>query len=1086
MPHKLTGYLLAFMLALLVVGCGGGGDERASLQGEADKSVDIVARTGPILAVRVGETANLSDNNSFTSLSEPLSFHWSFVSRPDGSNALLQNTTSANPSFVADTRGTYRAQLVVSAGALTSQRAIQLVVATIPPEPVTGPVNHQGLSSNCVICHDDEISGISPKVGNHVAATNNCEACHTPLGFTIIPFVDHQEVFGNCSGCHNGVLAVGKSEFHVPTSLECDDCHNTTSFFALAADGSFDHTGISSGCAGCHNGTTAIGMTDTVTHQNSTGECELCHNTIDFADAYPDHTGPEVVGPGITCDSCHGVTATGQSNGHPVTSVDCGICHNIETFSLGGFFEHGVIDPVSQPCADCHNGNNSINAIGKTPTPPHPATTGDCGSCHNTQSFQPAFLDHNDPAVLAARCDSCHVADGSGTALGKSANHMPTTPGDDCGICHTPGNFGSGDFDHVGVVNNCVSCHDDVINTGKPPFHLPTVQDCVLCHTTTVFIPTIFDHVGITTNCASCHDGAHDGTGAIGRSLNHVPTAEDCFVCHTTDSFAGAIFNHVGIDPNDCASCHDTGIATPKKANHIAASDDCSVCHDSTFDFTSTTFLATIHLGITQGCEGCHNSLIFPTPTVPSLVKEADHLPTNQDCDVCHTVAGFDTSTFDHVGISGNCVSCHDGNYVGNVIVRGAPDDTIHQNTTADCVVCHNTDNFADAFVDHTGPEVIGRTCESCHNGAPLIGAPNDTIHQNTTEDCGICHVAGGTFAPAVFDHTGIVDNCASCHDGTAATGLSVGHIATGGNDCSVCHNTTAFAGAHFDHQGIQGNCASCHNGTTATGKHTNHVPTNQDCVDCHQTTGFKPATFDHVGIVDNCVSCHDGQLATGKTPTPPHPDTNQDCGVCHNPQGFVPATFDHTGIVDNCASCHDGNPITGLSPNHIPTALDCHFCHTTATFADGSWDHQGINGNCTSCHDGTIATGKGGNHFDTTQECNACHSTQNWAANDYTHLNNGDYPGDHRSNVGCIDCHQNNDENINYPTQTYAGTCAGCHANDYKTGPHKKSENPDIKYTVSELRDCAGACHVYTNANFNVIKKTRNNEHNTNDGDFD
>ena len=68
----------------------------------------------------------------------------------------------------------------------------------------------------------------------------------------------------------------------------------------------------------------------------------------------------------------------------------------------------------------------------------------------------------------------------------------------------------------------------------------------------------------------------------------------------------------------------------------------------------------------------------------------------------------------------------------------------------------------------------------------------------------------------------------------------------------------------------------------------------------------------------------------------------------------------------------------------------------------------------------------------------------------------------------------------------TYPGTCAGCHANDYKTGPHKKSENPDIKYTVSELRDCAGACHVYTNANFNVIKKTRNNEHNTNDGDFD
>jgi len=623
--------------------------------------------------------------------------------------------------------------------------------------------------------------------------------------------------------------------------------------------------------------------------------------------------------------------------------------------------------------------------------------------------------------------------------------------------------------------------------TGKPLYHLPTVQDCVICHTTIDFIPTIFDHVGITTNCVSCHDGTYDATGAIGLSPNHVPITDDCFVCHTTDSFAGAIFNHVSIDPNDCASCHDTGIATPKKVSHIPTADDCSVCHDSTADFTSTTFLATVHQNINRGCEGCHNSQIFPTD--PNLVKAANHLPTNQDCYLCHTTAptGFTSpiTPFLHTGISGNCVSCHDGNYVG-LNAREAPATTIHQNTTADCGVCHNTDNFADAFVDHNGPDVIGRSCESCHNGNPIIGAPNDTIHQNTTEDCDVCHVSGGTFTPAVFDHTGIVDNCASCHDGTAATGSPNDPIHQNATvDCSVCHNTTAFAGAKFDHQGIVNNCASCHDGNTATGKPNFHVPTNGDCVDCHQTTGFKPATFDHVGIVDNCVLCHDGQLATGKTPTPPHPDTNQDCGVCHNPQGFVPATFDHTDIIDNCASCHDGNPITGLSPNHIDTNnLDCSNCHTTATFKGGTFDHQGINGNCASCHDGTIATGKGGNHFDTTQECNACHTTQSWAANDYTHLINGDYPGDHRGNVGCISCHQNNNENISYPFN-YPGTCAGCHANDYKTGPHKKSENPDTKYTVSELRDCAGACHIYTNGNFNVIKKTRNNEHKPSDGDF-
>jgi hypothetical protein len=246
------------------------------------------------------------------------------------------------------------------------------------------------------------------------------------------------------------------------------------------------------------------------------------------------------------------------------------------------------------------------------------------------------------------------------------------------------------------------------------------------------------------------------------------------------------------------------------------------------------------------------------------------------------------------------------------------------------------------------------------------------------------------------------------------------------------------------------------------------------------------PATFDHVDIVDNCVSCHDAGFATPKSSN--HLATNQDCGVCHNTSFFIPATFDHTGIVDNCASCH-GVTATGLSPDHILTTLDCSFCHTTATFVGGMWDHQGINGNCGSCHDGTIATGSApqgpNDHFVTVAECNDCHSTQAWAPINYTHPSNSDYPGDHNSTVGCGSCHDDNDENISYPTQAYAGTCAGCHANDYKTGPHKKYENPQTHYTVSELRDCAGACHVYTNSNETTIQKLRNSKHKASDRDF-
>jgi hypothetical protein len=31
------------------------------------------------------------------------------------------------------------------------------------------------------------------------------------------------------------------------------------------------------------------------------------------------------------------------------------------------------------------------------------------------------------------------------------------------------------------------------------------------------------------------------------------------------------------------------------------------------------------------------------------------------------------------------------------------------------------------------------------------------------------------------------------------------------------------------------------------------------------------------------------------------------------------------------------------------------------------------------------------------------------------------------------------------------------------------------VKYTVSELKNCSGACHVYTDATLKTISKTRN-----------
>ena len=64
---------------------------------------------------------------------------------------------------------------------------------------------------------------------------------------------------------------------------------------------------------------------------------------------------------------------------------------------------------------------------------------------------------------------------------------------------------------------------------------------------------------------------------------------------------------------------------------------------------------------------------------------------------------------------------------------------------------------------------------------------------------------------------------------------------------------------------------------------------------------------------------------------------------------------------------------------------------------------------------------------------------------------------------------------------------CAGCHNRNFRPGPHKRSENPDAFYSASELRDCSGACHIYTDATQSQIKTFRPGpEHRVSDRGFD
>ncbi len=1110
--NSLIAYALLTVVAVSTAGCGGGsGSTTAGAGGTPPPSAATVLQadaggvcetllngetytnTPPSLVCNQGGdpyTAYLDGSSSTAPDGATLSYAWSFASKPTGSNAVLADENTANPTFVPDKAGAYTVQLVVRANGDSSPRAVALVVAlddaTLNPDPATNPGAttyrfHGGLSTTCTVCHTANADpGILAKTSTHIATSNMCQTCHSPVGFNVKGFVDHAEVFGSCSACHDGIIATGKSASHLVTTQECSDCHTTTSFIRLNPDGTFDHAGITGGCSACHNGTVAIGTASDPSpsgHPSISVECIACHTTVTFATPFPNHSDPNVVVPG-TCGQggCHdglsvanGVAIIGKNsapNPHPVTgdiTIACDACHSTTSFNLGGVFDHKLLARHPIACKSCHDG---LSAMGMSPGHIAIAANADCSSCHNTTTFVGGFVDHASSTVTSQSCTACHDnvhEQGTPTSPQLIVDFHAAVASQSCGDCHSAGgSFGLATIDHSGFgtagnitlppqYTSCAQCHEGTIGTAQSQNHVPTTEDCGACHDPqrgNWFGVAGFDHSGLsisgnasTPACASCHDGLT----ATGRSLTHVPlptAGQDCLVCHGTafTSYALSPFDHdAAAITNNCTSCHDGKahdgvIVITKPARHIPTSADCSACH------TDTTNGPGVNGSVTSG------------------FTRADPF--------VNTV---------HPAYTTGCRSCHNGSYDNAIYnAKAHPVDAVH--TTADangweCSACHSTTgNFLETNpVNHQDPAVKAQPCVSCHVAGNTAGAiGKGPTHPSTSNLCQQCHQAGGTFV-AGFDH-------ATLNTGGVNNGLA---------------------------------CTSCHDGRTATGKTVNHVPTARDCISCHAgypptALSFAGGTFSHTGpemTGRQCMQCHNDSIAVGKTNfgTFTHIATNSDCGACHSTTTFANATsFNHTGVTTGCAAsgCHaSGTPSVADvtdDPNplpHIPivssgTEVNCYACHKSAggTFANASMDHSVVTFEaCQSCHDGNHdgsnaahkATAKSPSHFVTSvAACASCHtSTTAWTTIAYKHVSGGGYPGDHSTKkvTSCKQCHNDTIPNANISTfpstalasdkaTPYGTTCAACHANKSDHG-----KPVPVKYIA-----CGNSgCHKVSSSSF-------------------
>jgi len=928
---------------------------------------------------------------------------------------------------------------------------------------------------------------------NHVPiGAAACESCHSATVFTSFvmtnasgtapPSMVHAAVPGvACATCHGASLSWAGTPAtkvlpanHVPIgAAACESCHtptNFTTFVMTNASGtappSMVHTAVSGvACATCHAaGLSFVGTPATRSPPANhipfgTAACESCHSPTTFTSfVMTNATG----------------TAPPAMVHSVVTAIACSTCHE------AGLSWAGTPATVVRP---------QYLVPGQASSGLH-ATTGECSNCHlNTTSF-----------LGATNYPTGHIPNPGGST-GTCAN------------CHTTGDYATYVMNHTGITNNCAACHAAGLTfagvwtttplKAPPGNHVPftnssgTAADCSVCHAPAVFTSFVMANATGTAPPAMVH------TAVSGVA---------CATCHAAGlSFAGTPAtkappgNHVPFGTAACDGCHSgtvtfvmtnaTGTAPPSMVHSLVSSTACSTCHEAGKSWAGTPATVTRPQYLVPGnsgsgahpttgeCSQCH---LNTTSFLGAVSYPANHIPnpggSTATCSNCHTTGDYSVYVMSHAGITNNCAQCHAyglsfaGVWTAKALTAPPSGATGHIPTDAP-----------------TGTLAIA--CESCHsvtNFTTFSGTKMLHAVTNSNMVCTNCHETGMTWKtntgvrlwvrPSGHHGTQQCNSSGGCHStqdklavrrtlGNAAVlAVARGSAALGG--ASVLTGTTAASAAvGFDHRRVGATpCVSCHSAASGTGKPAGHIATSQSCQNCHSTVTWMPVTtVDHTQVIGTCVSCHNGTVATGMGSS--HIPSSTACASCHTTNAWTPARFDHSGVVAHtCRSCHDSIHATGLPANHVVTGAQCDTCHGTLSWTPATLDHTTLTVNCVSCHNNRIALGVSPTHMSTTLDCAVCHSYPDWSVSHFVHAA-ATYPGTHAAAPGCSACHTSNSEQIPWPAPAEAGSCAGCHAADFTAGHHPKTVG-GLQYTVNDLRNCTGACHVYSDATLGTIVK--------------
>ena len=376
----------------------------------------------------------------------------------------------------------------------------------------------------------------------------------------------------------------------IPANVVCDKCHADQEFLVGKADSP--------------EGEVALYVTTTMFHETShdTVACVECHEG--YGDSYP-----------------HGVE---------VTSVACESCHEEEGIDWAQSTHAANLEEADDApdCMECH-GIHVVYGSENRLSPTHPLNAvAQCADCHADSTIIATYYDEPDDSL--ARVAVEHFWEGiHGQGLSKAGLVSSATCGS-CHHPHRvlPADSANSTLHRDNVIATCGECHLGVLETYMPSAHGVAVVDsveteegdpapvCIDCHVHhQVENPREESwHLGVVNECGTCHQSLYDsyrGTyhGKVSQ-LGYGRTAR-CSDCHTAHGVRAPDDTLSSVHPiNLVATCSQCHAKASEKFVEYYAHGDFTNREDYPILFWAWVSMTTLLVG-TFGFFGTHSAMWF-------------------------------------------------------------------------------------------------------------------------------------------------------------------------------------------------------------------------------------------------------------------------------------------------------------------------------------------------------------------------------------------------------------------------------------------------------------------------------------------